>query len=116
MTATQFLTRTGRRIDKIDDFCYRIERNAAERMKMPVTIYANERIMSAMVADRTLDQAVNVATLPRVKKHIVVLPDGHEGYGFPVGGVAAMDLEEGVISPEEWAMISTAVSGLFGQT
>ncbi|HEX6282216.1 MAG TPA: RtcB family protein, partial [Nitrososphaera sp.] len=99
MTATQFLTRTGRRIDKIDDFCYRIERNAAEGMKVPVTIYANERIMSAMVADRTLDQAVNVATLPMVKKHIVVLPDGHEGYGFPVGGVAAMDLEEGVISP-----------------
>ena len=46
-----------------------------------------------------LDQAVNVTTLPGVKKHMVVLPDGHEGYGFPVGGVAASDLEEGIISP-----------------
>ena len=41
----------------------------------------------------------NVSTLPGVRKHVVVLPDGHEGYGFPVGGVAALDLEEGVISP-----------------
>jgi tRNA-splicing ligase RtcB len=52
-----------------------------------------------MSEDRTLDQAVNVSTLPGVKKHVVVLPDGHEGYGFPVGGVASTDLEEGVISP-----------------
>lgn len=99
MTTTQFLTKRGRRIDRINDFCYRIEKNATEGMKVPVTIYTNERLISAMVADRTLDQAVNVATLPGVQKHIAVLPDGHEGYGFPVGGVAAMDLEEGVISP-----------------
>lgn len=99
MTSTQFLTKTGRRIDKVNHFCYKIEKNAAEGMKVPVTIYANEQLMSAMVVDRTLDQAVNVATLPGVQKHIVVLPDGHEGYGFPVGGVAATDLEEGVISP-----------------
>jgi tRNA-splicing ligase RtcB len=99
MTATQFLTRRGRIIDRISDFCYRIEKNDIEGMKVPVTIYANERLLSAMVADRTLDQAVNVTTLPGVQKHIAVLPDGHEGYGFPVGGVAAMDLEEGVISP-----------------
>ncbi len=99
MTSTQFLTKSGRSIDKINDFCYRIEKKATEGMKVPVTIYANEGLISAMVADRTLDQAVNVATLPGVQKHIAVLPDGHEGYGFPVGSVAAMDLEEGVISP-----------------
>ncbi len=46
-----------------------------------------------MAADRTIDQAINVSTLPGVQKHVIVLPDGHEGYGFPVGGVAAMDLE-----------------------
>jgi tRNA-splicing ligase RtcB len=99
MTATQFLTRAGRRINKVDDFRYRIETNAAAGMKVPVTIYANEQLLSAMVVDRTLDQAVNVATLPGVQKHVVVLPDGHEGYGFPVGGVAATDVEEGIISP-----------------
>jgi hypothetical protein len=47
-----------------------------------------------MAADRTIDQAINVATLPGVQKHVTVLPDGHEGYGFPVGGVAAMDLDQ----------------------
>lgn len=99
MTTTQLLTKAGRRIDRIDNLRYRIETTAAEGMKVPVTIYANEQLISAMVVDRTLDQAVNVATLPGVQKHVVVLPDGHEGYGFPVGGVAATDLEEGVISP-----------------
>ena len=68
-------------------------------MKVPVTIYANESLITKMVTDRTIDQAANVATLPGVKKHVVVLPDGHEGYGFPVGGVAATDMEHGVISP-----------------
>ena len=99
MTGTQFLTRAGKRIEKVDDFRYGIEKSAADSMNVPVTIYANEQLLSAMVADRTLDQAVNVAMLPSVQKHIVVLPDGHEGYGFPVGCVAATDLEEGVISP-----------------
>jgi tRNA-splicing ligase RtcB len=99
MATAQFLTKAGRRIDKVDDFRYRIETKAAEEMKVPVTIYANEQLLSAMVMDRTLDQAANVATLQGVQKHVVVLPDGHEGYGFPVGGVAATDLEEGIISP-----------------
>ncbi len=99
MTTRELLTRAGRRITKLGDFRYSIEKNAAEGMKVPVTIYANEQLISAMVVDRTLDQAVNVATLPGVQKHVVVLPDGHEGYGFPVGGVAATDIEEGIISP-----------------
>ncbi|MFQ5940149.1 MAG: RtcB family protein [Nitrososphaerales archaeon] len=68
-------------------------------MRVPVTIYADDSLLNKMVTDRTLDQAVNVATLPGVEKHVVVLPDGHEGYGFPVGGVAATDVNEGVISP-----------------
>ena len=99
MTTTQFVTRAGRRVHRIDDLQYRIEKNRTEGMKLPVTIYANEQLLSAMVLDQTLVQAVNVSTLPGVQKHVVVLPDGHEGYGLPVGGVAALDLEEGVISP-----------------
>jgi tRNA-splicing ligase RtcB len=78
---------------------FRIDPDSARGMKVPVTIYANELLVSKMVTDRTIDQAANVATLPGVRKHVVVLPDGHEGYGFPVGGVAATDVEEGVISP-----------------
>lgn len=52
-----------------------------------------------MKQDRTLLQGANVATLPGIYKHAVIMPDGHEGYGFPIGGVAALDYHEGAISP-----------------
>jgi tRNA-splicing ligase RtcB len=68
-------------------------------MKVPVTIYADEKLLNKMMTDRTIKQAVNVSTIPGIQQHAIVLPDGHEGYGFPVGGVAAMDAEEGMISP-----------------
>ncbi|MCS7126422.1 MAG: RtcB family protein [Aigarchaeota archaeon] len=68
-------------------------------MKVPVTIFASEELLQKMQVDRTLDQGVNVATLPGILKHSVVLPDAHEGYGFPIGGVGATDYNEGVISP-----------------
>lgn len=96
---SEFSTRAGLTIKKVGDMEFRIDPDASRGMKVPVTIYANESLLSKMVTDRTIDQAANVATLPGVRKHVVVLPDGHEGYGFPVGGVAATDVEEGVISP-----------------
>lgn len=64
-----------------------------------VMIYANDTLLQKMLTDRTLKQACNVASIPGIVGHSVVLPDGHEGYGFPVGGVAAMDANEGMISP-----------------
>lgn len=84
---------------KISDVEYRIDPTAKEGMQVPVTIYANDALISKMQTDRTLDQAANVTYLRGVKKHVIVLPDGHEGYGFPIGGVAATDFETGVISP-----------------
>ena len=97
---SELVTRSGsHKVRKVSDLEYRIDQNSTRGMKVPVTIYANESLISKMVTDRTIDQAANVATLPGVMKHVVVLPDGHEGYGFPVGGVAATDIEEGVISP-----------------
>ncbi len=84
---------------KIREMEYRIEADPSKGMKVPVTIYADEKLLQKMLTDRTIQQAVNVSTIPGVLKHVVVLPDGHEGYGFPVGGVAAMDAEEGMISP-----------------
>jgi tRNA-splicing ligase RtcB len=86
-------------IKRVSDVEYRIDPIASKGMRVPVTIYANEQLLSKMLSDRTIQQAMNVATLPGVQKHVVVLPDGHEGYGFPVGGVAAMSLDDGVISP-----------------
>ena len=84
---------------KIGNMEYRIEADSSLGMKVPVTIYADEVLMKKMMTDRTIKQAINVATLPGILQHAVVLPDGHEGYGFPVGGVAAMDADEGMISP-----------------
>ena len=78
---------------------YRIEPDKSRGMRAPVTIYADEKLLAKMMTDRTISQAINVSTLPGIQSHVIVLPDGHEGYGFPVGGVAAMDAEEGMISP-----------------
>ena len=83
---------------------YRIEADSSLGMKVPVTIYADEVLMKKMMTDRTIKQAINVATLPGILQHAVVLPDGHEGYGFPVGGVAAMDADEG-LAQAVWDMI-----------
>jgi tRNA-splicing ligase RtcB (3'-phosphate/5'-hydroxy nucleic acid ligase) len=97
---SELLTKSGNhRVRKINDFIFQIEKDVSKGMRVPVTIYATDNLISKMITDRTIDQAANVSTLPGVRKHVVVLPDGHEGYGFPVGGVAALDLEEGVISP-----------------
>lgn len=86
-------------IRKVGDLEYQIEPSTIPGMKVPVRILANEDLLRKMVGDRTIEQAVNVTMLPGVLKNVVVLPDGHQGYGFPVGGVAAMDYEEGIISP-----------------
>jgi len=84
---------------KIGNLTYKIEKDEKIGMNVPVIIYASEKLLEKMMSDRTLKQAVNVATIPGTVQNVVVLPDGHEGYGFPVGGVAAMDAEEGMISP-----------------
>ena len=84
---------------KIGNLTYKIEKDETIGMNVPVIIYANEQLLEKMMSDRTLKQAVNVSTIPGTVQNVVVLPDGHEGYGFPVGGVAAMDAEEGMISP-----------------
>ncbi len=84
---------------KVGKWEYIIEKDEKIGMKVPIRIFADEQLISKMLTDRTLWQATNVASMPGIVSHGVVLPDGHEGYGFPVGGVAAMDAEEGMISP-----------------
>ena len=84
---------------KIGENQYQIDADPNLGMNVPVKIYADEPLLQKMLSDRTIMQARNVASIPGIVSHTVVLPDGHEGYGFPVGGVAAMDAEEGMISP-----------------
>jgi len=68
-------------------------------MRVPVRIFATQRLLEAVMDDKSLEQAVNSATLPGLVGHVVVMPDMHQGYGFPIGGVAATRYPEGVISP-----------------
>ncbi|RLG10953.1 MAG: RNA-splicing ligase RtcB [Thaumarchaeota archaeon] len=85
-------------LEKADDVIWRIPKYRSD-MRVPVLVFASEELLGKMRQDRTLIQASNVATLPGILKHAVVLPDAHEGYGFPIGGVAATSYEDGVISP-----------------
>ena len=86
-------------IKKIRDSVWEIGTDEAPGMKVPVWIYANDKIMEQMQKDRTIRQAINSAKLPSMVKRMMIMPDGHEGYGFPVGGVAAFDAENGIVSP-----------------
>src|SRR5512136_2547639 len=85
-------------IEKIDEYSWRIPKYKPG-MNVPGMVFANEDLLEKMKTDRTLWQCSNVAHLPGIYKYAITLPDGHEGYGFPIGGVAATDYDEGVISP-----------------
>ncbi len=85
-------------LEKVDDYTWRIPKYKPG-MRVPGIIFADKVLLEKMQTDRTLEQCANVAHLPGIYKYSITLPDGHEGYGFPIGGVAATDYNEGVISP-----------------
>jgi tRNA-splicing ligase RtcB len=68
-------------------------------MRVPVRLFATREMLEQIINDRSLEQAVNTATLPGLVGHVIVMPDMHQGYGFPIGGVAATEYPHGVISP-----------------
>lgn len=68
-------------------------------MQVPARVYASEKMLNELFRDKSLEQLVNVAALPGIQKYALAMPDIHEGYGFPVGGVAAFDAQSGIISP-----------------
>jgi len=70
-------------------------------MNVPVIIFASDKLLDKIKQDNTIQQAINMASLPGVVKNIVVCPDAHQGYGACIGGVSAFDIDEGVISPGE---------------
>ena len=83
----------------INDFEWEIPRSYREDMLVPVRVFASRRLLDKIMTDRSLEQAVNSATLPGLVGKVLVMPDMHQGYGFPIGGVAATRYPEGVISP-----------------
>jgi tRNA-splicing ligase RtcB len=86
-------------LERISDTIWEIPVSYKEGMRVPARIYGTEKIISEL-DEAVYDQVTNVATLPGITKYALCMPDGHFGYGFPIGGVAAMDIEQGgVISP-----------------
>lgn len=69
------------------------------KMNVPGRIFASEKIMEKIQEDKTLEQIKNMAMLPGIVSYAMAMPDTHQGYGFPVGGVAAFDTEKGIVSP-----------------
>jgi tRNA-splicing ligase RtcB len=83
---------------KISETVWEIPVSYKEGMRVPARIYATEKLIHDM-DEGVIDQVTNVATLPGITRYAYCMPDGHWGYGFPIGGVAAMDTGTGVISP-----------------
>ena len=89
---------TEMQVDRITDEIWEIPANEKPGMLVPARIYAMRTILQSM--DRgVFDQVTNVACLPGIQRYALCMPDGHWGYGFPIGGVAAFDVDNGVISP-----------------
>jgi tRNA-splicing ligase RtcB len=86
-------------LKKVDDLIWEIPVEYNRHMRVPARVYADEALLNMMRRDDTLVQALNITQLPGIQKYGITLPDGHQGYGFPIGGVAAFDSEEGIITP-----------------
>ena len=84
---------------RIDETLYEIPADARADMRVPARVFADEEILEAILRDRSLEQLQNVATLPGIVDAALAMPDIHQGYGFPVGGLAATELPDGVVSP-----------------
>ncbi|MCS7190321.1 MAG: RtcB family protein, partial [Fimbriimonadales bacterium] len=86
-------------LEQIDDHRWRIPKSYKPGMRVDGLIFASAEMIEQIKQDQAPEQVANVAFLPGIVGYSIAMPDIHWGYGFPVGGVAAMDLEEGVISP-----------------
>lgn len=85
-------------LQKLDDYRYVVPKSFRPGMKIEGLIYANDELIKQIEKDQTLEQVANVATLPGLVGRSLAMPDAHQGYGFAIGGVAAADLEKGIIS------------------
>ena len=84
---------------RIDETLYEIPAEARPDMRVPARVFADEELLAAIRTDQSLEQLQNVATLPGIVGAAIAMPDIHQGYGFPVGGLAATELPDGVVSP-----------------
>ncbi len=86
-------------VEKISDVKYRIPKSNFPFMRVDGVIYADDILFEAIKNDKTIEQIANTASLPGIVGYSLGMPDAHQGYGFAIGGVAAVDLKDGVVSP-----------------
>jgi tRNA-splicing ligase RtcB len=86
-------------LHRVDEATWEIPASARADMRVPARVFADEELLDALAGDRSLEQLQNVTTLPGIVDAALAMPDVHQGYGFPVGGVAATALPDGVVSP-----------------
>ncbi len=86
-------------LTRISEYEWEIPKTYRADMRVPVRLFATRKLLEKVMEDASLDQAVNASTLPGLVGHVVVMPDMHQGYGFPIGGIAATRVQDGVISP-----------------
>ena len=84
---------------QVDDVVWELPAQVRGDMRVPARVFADRELIGQIVADRSLEQLQNVATLPGITGAALAMPDIHQGYGFPVGGVAATQVPDGVVSP-----------------
>ncbi len=87
------------KLNKIDDYRWEIPKSYKPGMRVPGLVYADEAMLEAIREEQSLEQVANVAFLPGIVRRSMAMPDIHWGYGFPIGGVAATRVSDGVISP-----------------
>src|SRR5919109_4797657 len=85
--------------ERVGPYLWRIPPGARPGMRVPALIVADEPLMTAIRSDASLEQIANGATLPGIVRAALAMPDIHQGYGLPVGGVVATDMRSGVVSP-----------------
>lgn len=86
-------------IKEINPYFWEIPKSYRFDMRVPARIFTTKELLQSAFNDRTLEQLINVSTLPGIQGAALAMPDAHEGYGFPIGGVAAIEWPDGVISP-----------------
>ena len=84
---------------QIQEYLYEVPASYRDDMRVPARFYADAKLLAGVKDDRSLEQLVNTACLPGAAKYALAMPDIHQGYGFPIGGVLATELPDGVISP-----------------
>jgi len=84
---------------RLDQFVWEIPQSYRDDMRVPARLYADEGLLNTALSDNSLVQLVNTSTLPGITQYAIAMPDIHQGYGFPIGGVVATRLPHGVISP-----------------